>query len=79
MFTKWLAIHCFQIALEFRSVDLCRGNKTREPGAEKNPRSKDENQQQTQPKYDAGSGWNRTQATLAAGGERYLAWVNSFA
>ena len=30
---------------------------------EKNPRSKDENQQQTQPTYDAESG-NRTRATL---------------
>ena len=30
---------------------------------EKNPRSKEENQQQTQSTYDAGSG-NRTQATL---------------
>ena len=30
---------------------------------EKNPRSRVENQQQTQPTYDAGSG-NRTQATL---------------
>ena len=80
MSTKWLAIHCLQIALEFKSVDFCEGNKTGEPGAEKNPRSKDNNQQQTQqiqPKYDAGSG-NRTQATLA-GGERYLAWVNNFA
>ena len=35
---------------------------------EKNPRSKDENQQQTQPTYDAGSR-NRTRATLV-GGER---------
>ena len=35
---------------------------------EKNPRSKDENQQQTQPTYDAGSG-NGTLATLV-GGER---------
>ena len=30
---------------------------------EKNPRSKDENQQQTQPTYDTGTG-NRTRATL---------------
>ena len=35
---------------------------------EKNPRSKDENQQQTQPTCDAGSG-NQTRAT-AVGGER---------
>ena len=31
--------------------------------SEKNPRSKDKNQQQTQPTYDAGSG-NRTRDTL---------------
>jgi len=35
---------------------------------EKNPRSKDENQQQTQPTYNTGSG-NRARATLV-GGER---------
>ena len=33
---------------------------------EKNPRSKDENQQQTRPKYDTGTG-NRTRATLVEG------------
>ena len=42
------------------------GGKTENP--EKNLPSRDENQQQTQPTYDAGSG-NRTQATLV-GGER---------
>ena len=42
------------------------GGKPENP--EKNPRSRNENQQQTQPTYDAGSG-NRTQAT-AVGGER---------
>ena len=42
------------------------GGKPESP--EKNPRSKDENQQQTQPTYGAGSG-NRTRATLV-GGER---------
>ena len=42
------------------------GGKPENP--EKNPRSKDENQQQTRPTYDPGSG-NRTQATLV-GGER---------
>ena len=30
--TKWLFIHCFQIELEFRSVDFCGGRKTGEPG-----------------------------------------------
>ena len=34
--------------------------------SEKKPRSKDENQQQTQPTYDAGSG-NRTRDTLVGG------------
>ena len=33
---------------------------------EKNPRSRDENQQQTQPRHDAESG-NRTRATLVGG------------
>jgi len=42
------------------------GGKPENP--EKNPRSKGENQQQTQPTYDAGSG-NRTRDTLV-GGER---------
>ena len=28
--TKWLFIHCFQIELEFKSVDFCGGRKTRE-------------------------------------------------
>ena len=29
---KWLFIHCFQIELEFRSIDFCAGRKTGEPG-----------------------------------------------
>ena len=62
--TKWLFIHCFRIELEFRSVGFCEGGKPENP--EKNPRSRDENQQQTQPTYDAGSG-NRTRATLVGG------------
>ena len=33
---------------------------------EENPRSKDENEQQTQPTYDTGTG-NRTRATLVEG------------
>ena len=45
---------------------LMEGGKPENP--EKNPRSKDENQQQTQPTYDTGTG-NRTWATLV-GGER---------
>ena len=43
------------------------GGKPENP-PEKNPRSKGENQQQTQPTYDEGSG-NRTRDTLV-GGER---------
>ena len=61
IFKKWLFIHCFQNELEFRSVDFCGGRKTGEPG--ENPRSKNENQLQTQPTCGAGFG-NRTQATL---------------
>ena len=63
--TKWLFIHCFQIELEFGSVGFVKGGKLENP--EKNRRSRDENQQQTRPKCDGGSG-NRTQAT-AVGGE----------
>ena len=40
------------------------GGKPENP--EKNPRSKDEKQQQTQPTYDTGAG-NRTRATLVEG------------
>jgi len=32
IFTEWLFIHCFQIELEFKSVDCCEGKKTREHG-----------------------------------------------
>ena len=56
----------FPIELEFRNVDFCGGRKTGVPGEK--PRSKGENQQQTQPTYEAGSG-NRTRDTLV-GGER---------
>ena len=40
--------------MEFGNVGFCGGRKTGDP--EKNPRSKDENQQQTQPTYDTGTG-----------------------
>ena len=51
--------------LEFGNVGFfMEGGKPENP--EKNPRSKDENQQQTQPTYDNGTG-NRTRATLAGG------------
>ena len=45
-------------------VFFMEGGKPEDP--EKNPRSKDENQQQTQPTYDTGAG-NRTRATLVEG------------
>ncbi len=47
-------------------LDFVEGGKPENP--EKNPRSKDENQQQTQPTYDAKSSY-RTRVTLV-GGER---------
>ena len=59
-----------KVSVRFRSnwnlemLVLVEGGKSENP--EKNPRSKDENQQQTQPTYDAESG-NRTRGTLARG------------
>ena len=47
----------FRIELEFGVLVFVKGGKPENP--EKNPRSRDENQQQTQPICDAGSG-NRT-------------------
>ena len=64
--TRWLFVHCFQVELEFGALVFVEGGKPENP--EKNPRSKDENQQQTQPTCDVRSG-NRTPAT-AVGGER---------
>ena len=55
----------FQIELEFRSVGF-RGEGKKLEYPEKTSRSKDENQQQTQPTHDAESG-NRTRATLVGG------------
>ena len=49
------------------NVGFCGGRKPEDP--EKNPRGRDENQQQTQPTYGDNSG-NRTRATLV-GGECY--------
>ena len=63
--TEWLFIHCFQIELEFGVLVFVEGGKPENP--EKNPRSRDENQQQTQSTCDAGFG-NRTRVT-AVGGE----------
>ena len=45
------------------SVGFCGGKPENQ---EKNPQGRDENQQQTQPTCDAGSG-NRTQATVVGG------------
>ena len=47
--TKLLFIHCSLIEVEFESVIFCGGRKPKEP--RKNHRSKNENQQQTQPTY----------------------------
>ena len=59
------SFHCFQFELEFGNVGFCGGTgKPEYP--EKNPRSRDENQQQTKPTYDAET-WNRTRATLVGG------------
>ncbi|PFX11248.1 Deleted in malignant brain tumors 1 protein, partial [Stylophora pistillata] len=52
------------IELEFGMLFFAEGGKPEDP--EKNPRSKDENQQQTQPTCDARSG-NRTRATVVGG------------
>ena len=54
-----------QIELEFRSVGFLRRGENRST-RRKTSRSKDENQQQTQPTYDAESG-NQTRATLVGG------------
>ena len=55
----------FQIEFEFGNDSFWGEGNTGVPG-EKTSRSKDENQQQTQPTYDAESG-NRTWATLVGG------------
>ena len=52
--TRWLFVHCFQVELEFGVLVFVEGGKAENP--EKNPRSKDENQQQTQPTCDTRSG-----------------------
>ena len=57
----------FPVELEFRVLVFVKGGRPKEP--EKNPRSKDQNQQQTQPSYscDVRSGiWIR--ATVEGGG-----------
>ena len=50
------SVNVFQIELKLRSVGFRRDGKTTVPAGEKPHRSKDENQQQTQPAYYAKSG-----------------------
>ena len=61
---KFLFVQCFQIQLEFRSVDFCGGWKTGDSG--KKSWEQGQNQQQTQPICNAEAG-NRTWATLVGG------------
>ena len=64
--TEWLFSPLFpgQIGIWKIMLVFVEGGKLEYP--EKNPRTRDENQQQTQPTYDAETG-NRTQATLVGG------------
>ena len=59
-----LLFHGVQVESEFRGFVFLEGGKPE--GSEKNPWSKDENQQQTQPTCDTRSG-NRIQATVVGG------------
>ena len=59
--SSFKGVHAFRVKLEFGNVGFVEGGKPENP--EKNPRSKDENQQQTQPAYH-GKSRNRTRATL---------------
>ena len=61
-FTMWLFVYFVQIELEFRNVGF-RGEEKNRSTRRKTSRSKDENQQQTQPTSDAEYG-NRTRVTL---------------
>lgn len=51
--TEWLLVVCFRIELEFGVLDFVEGGK---PEPEKTHRRKNDNEQQTQPTYDAESG-----------------------
>ena len=64
-----LPVYCFQVELQFGMLVFVEGGKPEDP--EKNPWSKDANQQQTKPTCDARSG-NRTWTTVM-GGERSCA------
>ena len=59
-------VRAFQIELEFRSIGFWGEGKTGVPGENWTSRSKEENQQQTQPTYGVGVGI-RTLATLVVG------------
>ena len=58
--TKWLFIHCFQIALEFGSVHFCGGRKTGEPGGKSS-------QQGRQPATNSTHIRRRTRTSLVGG------------
>ena len=60
-----LIVHCIWIELEFGKCWFWRRGKNRST-RRKTSRSREENQQQTQPTYDAETG-NRTRATLVGG------------
>ena len=45
------SVLCFQVEMEFRNADFCEWKKTRAPG--KNPWSKDENREHSQPTHYA--------------------------
>ena len=63
-----LLVHYFQVELDFGMLVFVKGGKPEDPG--KNPRSKDENQQQTQITCETRSR-NGTQAT-ADGRQAFL-------
>ena len=60
-----LIVHCIWIELEFEKCWFLRRGENRST-QRKTSRSREENQQQTQPTYDAQTG-NRTRATLVGG------------
>ena len=64
--TEWLFVHRFQIELKFGVLVFVEGGKPENREKNPHPQSKAENQQQTQPTYDAVS-LNRTKATLVGG------------
>ena len=54
--TNWLFSHCFQIELESRSVCFLWREEIKAENPEKNPRNKDENQQQIQSTCESSPG-----------------------